>query len=625
VPTQFVTNPRRSLKAAPVAVSGSTRPTSAAEVGAYLRAHGMPGVTLRRERDGVLFFAGKPTEAWEGDNYFEDVALDDYMLDEWLVLARLTAAGDRVYGSDTAPTSDAFKKWFGKSKVVDSGGEPLVVYHGTMSAFDTFDPQHTGKNTWQKVGFSFSSDLRTAATYGNVILPVYLSLQNPLVIDAKGNYWRHLGEHGTADTAGVVAKEKGYDGIIVRNVGDANAGHWPETATTYVAFYPTQIKSAKGNAGTFSSDDPNIYKNPRRKNAPTSRARLSALQSTTLAVEGAHMPTQFITNPRRYPDTTSFAKRMGLPSPFFLDSHGMPYQVVPREQRIPGAVNFGPTDASLPRPDLRDAAGYRRKDVVLDNGDVYSFLVKASVRGRSKVMRRNRDTAPSLKGKGENLFYRMSGDEVASGINDGSLYTTIAKANDQRSVVTLATTEPRRAYQAKWFVSTDRAEEFRRALEQGGRQPASANLLLGPEDAFTRDTDTKVRSRAKDFNIEIAETTMYLNPRSNPSTPSAKRLADDLGISSADAKTLKKKMDAESVEDALAFADKAMNGFGVEYIASSEDTMRTPDGLDYVNMGDTYDTTLVYDHGKGKYLITSWGDIVEADMRLPRKRQRFAY
>jgi hypothetical protein len=116
-----------------------------------------------------------------------------------------------------------------------------------------------------------------------------------------------------------------------------------------------------------------------------------------------------------------------------------------------------------------------------------------------------------------------------------------------------------------------------------------------------------------------------LTLKENPSTPSAKRLAEGLGLLPTKAKTLKEKMDTGSVEDALAFADKAMNGFGVEYIASSEDTMRTPDGLDYVNMGDTYDTTLVYDHGKGKYVITSWGDIVEADMRLPRKRQRFAY
>jgi hypothetical protein len=66
---------------------------------------------------------------------------------------------------------------------------------------------------------------------------------------------------------------------------------------------------------------------------------------------------------------------------------------------------------------------------------------------------------------------------------------------------------------------------------------------------------------------------------------------------------------------------KMMDGFGVEYIRSSNDTVRTPDGLDYVNMGDTYDLTLVYDHNKGKYVVTSWGDIVEADMGLPKSRE----
>ena len=33
----------------------------------------------------------------------------------------------------------AFKKWFGKSKVIDENGNPLVVYHGTTHTFDTFD------------------------------------------------------------------------------------------------------------------------------------------------------------------------------------------------------------------------------------------------------------------------------------------------------------------------------------------------------------------------------------------------------------------------------------------------------------------------------------------------------
>jgi hypothetical protein len=98
-----------------------------------------------------------------------------------------------------------------------------------------------------------------------------------------------------------------------------------------------------------------------------------------------------------------------------------------------------------------------------------------------------------------------------------------------------------------------------------------------------------------------------------------------LGILPAKAKALKEMMSAgRSVTSVLTAADKMMDGFGVEYIASAHDTMRTPDGLEFVNMGDTYNETLVYDHGKGKYVVTSWGDIVESDMRLPKSRQRFA-
>ena len=36
--------------------------------------------------------------------------------------------------------SPAFKAWFGKSQVVDKNGQPLRVYHGTLSQFDEFDP-----------------------------------------------------------------------------------------------------------------------------------------------------------------------------------------------------------------------------------------------------------------------------------------------------------------------------------------------------------------------------------------------------------------------------------------------------------------------------------------------------
>jgi hypothetical protein len=106
--------------------------------------------------------------------------------------------------------------------------------------------------------------------------------------------------------------------------------------------------------------------------------------------------------------------------------------------------------------------------------------------------------------------------------------------------------------------------------------------------------------------------------RRNPSPrPSVKTLSHI--VTPAEAKRLRDLMETSSVLSVLRAASRMMDGFDVEYIASSSDTMRRQDGLEYVNMGDTYDTTLIYDHGKGRFLVTSWGDIVERD------HKRFGY
>ena len=112
--------------------------------------------------------------------------------------------------------------------------------------------------------------------------------------------------------------------------------------------------------------------------------------------------------------------------------------------------------------------------------------------------------------------------------------------------------------------------------------------------------------------------------RKNPAStrPSVKTLSQI--VTREQANELRKLMEYSGVNGVLHAASRMMDGFGVEYIASAHDTLRTPDGLDFVNMGDTYDLTLIYDHGKGRFVVSSWGDIVEADMRLPKSRQRFA-
>lgn len=225
---------------------------------------------------------------------------------------------------DKAPKIEtkAFKNWFGESKAVDDSGKPIVVYHATRGNFDEFNT--TGEGQSINTGAFFSSSPDVAATYNtsseHSMVPAYLSLKNPMIVDANGANWNRIGQDAkvslpeikvsakdnemllselTGDapnlnatmsipaknaTAGEIfgeqvfekgfstnemarwARSKGYDGVIFKNVVD----HGPavrfsteaseKPSNIYVAFEPTQIKSAISNKGTFDPKDPNILR-----------------------------------------------------------------------------------------------------------------------------------------------------------------------------------------------------------------------------------------------------------------------------------------------------------------------------------------------------------------------------
>jgi hypothetical protein len=89
-------------------------------------------------------------------------------------------------------------------------------------------------------------------------------------------------------------------------------------------------------------------------------------------------------------------------------------------------------------------------------------------------------------------------------------------------------------------------------------------------------------------------------------------MVDFLKIPKVHAAAVKARMDdGVPYKAILEVVDGFMDGNGVEYIESHADTMRSQDGLSYVNIGDTYDSTLLYDHKTGRFSVGSWGDIVE--------------
>lgn len=143
---------------------------------------------------------------------------------------------------------EAFRQWFGQSKIVDEKGLPMVVYHGSDVEIESFDASISRKGYW------FSEDRSDAHDYGYTITEVYLKIENPYV------FKRTNGDKGI-NQAMEIAKSLGHDGMIITSPtldegGDESGATW---ATNFVAFEAQSIKSAQRNTGRFSSANPNIH------------------------------------------------------------------------------------------------------------------------------------------------------------------------------------------------------------------------------------------------------------------------------------------------------------------------------------------------------------------------------
>lgn len=63
------------------------------------------------------------------------------------------------------------------------------------------------------------------------------------------------------------------------------------------------------------------------------------------------------------------------------------------------------------------------------------------------------------------------------------------------------------------------------------------------------------------------------------------------------------------VELQMLAINEILGGYGVEAIF--RDGGRISPDMEYVNMGDPYNATVVYDYIDGKFIVTAWGDWIE--------------
>lgn len=209
----------------------------------------------------------------------------------------------RDLNQQPAPNSEAFKRWFGASKVVDAKGNPLVVYHGTpfgdFEMFDTF----ASKYGLMGQGGYFTEDPSISSQYSSkgaklmgrrgdspapTVYPVYLTITNPIDMESSPNLkqWANaysdyvsmddLAEAKTNEEAYRIVEDAltgemlpdyegaeiiqdglqgmGFDGIT--HIGGGRVSADGPKHRVWIAFRPEQIKSAY-NRGTF---DPSSVK-----------------------------------------------------------------------------------------------------------------------------------------------------------------------------------------------------------------------------------------------------------------------------------------------------------------------------------------------------------------------------
>lgn len=123
---------------------------------------------------------------------------------------------------------------------------------------------------------------------GQNVVSVYLSIQNPKVVDFEGEGILRL-EGGFGDLIADARKE-GYDGLILRNIDDTP--NMSRVSDHFVAFEPTQIKSVF-NQGTFDPSDPRILYQDTPFTGPRGQISLAQGRATITLFQSRDLSTFF--------------------------------------------------------------------------------------------------------------------------------------------------------------------------------------------------------------------------------------------------------------------------------------------------------------------------------------------
>jgi hypothetical protein len=231
------------------------------------------GETTRQVRD---FLISKGIDGFMYENAYEDEGSISYIVFNANQVKRVSnqkptsssnlnegvAEETDNQGNELTPEQISF---FRNSKVRDSNGNLLVVYHGTPHKFDTFDKTKVGSRfTYLKggeyrpqytLGFYFTDDKHYASTVGNdglqnTIKECYLNIENPLVLNVSG--WGGSVAYADICHNDIKRWSAGHDGIIINHYDEDDKEYLEDRVI--IAFEPNQIKSVTTKSPTESDN-----------------------------------------------------------------------------------------------------------------------------------------------------------------------------------------------------------------------------------------------------------------------------------------------------------------------------------------------------------------------------------
>lgn len=181
----------------------------------------------------------------------------EFMLENSSTLPNENSLGRPIANSEESLRN--FWNWFQGSKAVDKEGRPLVVYHGSKSDFEEFEPRGGGDygygiyfTTHQSTANEFAKDWQNADNPVGMVYSTYLNIKNPFVVGSHNSMWDRFLDASDREemTLHEYLMKKGYDGI---NATSPRYYDSPDEQY-FIVFKPNQAKSSIGNKGTYSGD-----------------------------------------------------------------------------------------------------------------------------------------------------------------------------------------------------------------------------------------------------------------------------------------------------------------------------------------------------------------------------------